>query len=272
MSRSLRSPSTSRVLSFSPKQHGAPAQTKQQPPTHHTLSQPPHTAPHRMSSNRRSSRARPLEPIRYHDSMSPPTSPLPSNTRFPTLSTMQSPLEEEYDYEITRIAPQCPLHPSGPDHGMPAPAGHTTASSLIFKKAAMLEEMVSVLSSDLEATQQQLLDRRAELLAFNERLDRVAASMAGKKKKKNVAGLSTPLPRTPSLRHDVQSDAAETPLPPTPPEKPWGSWLGSSKILGTGRAEEAQGPCAEKVSSGHPPGTLDPVVADVGLKIPGTDV
>ncbi|KAK5147644.1 hypothetical protein LTR32_000924, partial [Rachicladosporium monterosium] len=68
------------------------------------------------------------------------------------------------------------------------------------------------------------------------------------------------------------SDAAETPLPPTPPEKPWGSWLGSSKILGTGRAEEAQGPCAEKVSSGHPPGTLDPVVADVGLKIPGTDV
>ncbi|KAK0250684.1 hypothetical protein B0A54_01501 [Friedmanniomyces endolithicus] len=204
--------------------------------------------------------------------MSPPTSPLPSNTRFPSLSTMQFPLEEEYDYEITRIAPQCPLHPSGPDRAVSTPAAHTAASSLIFKKAAMLEEMVSVLSSDLEATQQQLLDRRAELLAFNERLDRVAASMAGKKKKENVVGLSTPLPRTPSLRHDVQSDAAETPLPPTPPEKARSSWLGSSKILGTGRAEEAQGPWAEKLSSGHPPGTLDPVVADVGLKIPGTDV
>ncbi|KAK1057808.1 hypothetical protein LTR74_013880 [Friedmanniomyces endolithicus] len=148
--------------------------------------------------------------------------------------------------------------------------GNTTASSLIMKKTVILEERISVISSDLEATQQQLLDRRAELLAFNERLDRVAASMAGKGKKK-VAGLSTPLPRTPSLRHDAQSDAAETPLPPTPPEKARSSWLGS-RILGTGRAEEAQGPWAEKGSSGHPPGTLDPTVADAGVGVAGTDV
>jgi len=112
-----------------------------------------------MSSNRRSSWARPLEPLRYHDSISPPISPIRSNTRFPSLSNMQSPLEEEFDYEITRIEPPCPLHPSGPDRAMLAPAAHTTASSLIFKKTAMLEEMVSVLSSDLEATQQQLLLR-----------------------------------------------------------------------------------------------------------------
>ncbi|KAK0366680.1 hypothetical protein LTR91_001401 [Friedmanniomyces endolithicus] len=184
---------------------------------------------------------------------------------------MQSPLEEEFDYEITRIEPPCPLHPSGPDRAMLAPAAHTTASSLIFKKTAMLEEMVSVLSSDLEATQQQLLDRRVELLAFNERLDRVAASVAGKEKKK-VAGLSTPLPHAPSVRYDAQSDAAETPLPPTPPEKLGSSWLGSSKIPDIVGAEGKGGQRAEGLSTGHPPGTLDPTFADAGVGVAGTDV
>ncbi|KAK1065153.1 hypothetical protein LTR12_013261 [Friedmanniomyces endolithicus] len=224
-----------------------------------------------MSSNRRSSWARPLEPLRYHDSTSPPTSPIPSSTRFPSLANMQSPLEEEYDYEITRIEPPSVPPPSGLDHVTLAPAAHPTASSLIFKKTAILEEIVSVLSSDLEATQQQLLDRRAELLAFNERLDRVAASVAGKEKKK-VAGLSTPLPHTPSVRYDAQSDAAETPLPPTPPEKLGSSWLGSSKVPDTGRAEGEGGQRVGGVSKGHPPGTLDPTVADAGVGVPDTDV
>ncbi|KAK0264762.1 hypothetical protein LTS09_001169 [Friedmanniomyces endolithicus] len=136
---------------------------------------------------------------------------------------------------------------------MPMPAVHITASSLIFKKTAMLEEMISDLSSDLEATQELLLNKRAELLALNERLDRVAASMAERRKTK-VAGSTAPLPRTPSLQYDAQGDAAETPLPPTPPEKLRSSWLGSSKIAdivftGGKRRQRAEG-----VSPGHPPG------------------